>query len=92
MAGFPLLTLGIATGTFWARNLEAGTPDEIMRIVLGYTTWLLIATVLLMRAAAGWHGRRAAYGTLLGFAGVAAMLIIYLVRPAVVPGAIGAGG
>jgi ABC-type uncharacterized transport system permease subunit len=92
VAGFPLLTVGIVTGTFWARHLETGTPDEIMRVVLGYATWLLIAAVLLMRAAAGWHGRRAAYGTLLGFACVTAVLVIYLVRPAYVPGNIGTGG
>jgi ABC-type uncharacterized transport system permease subunit len=75
--------VGIITGTFWARQLEMGTPDEVMRIVLGYATWLLIAGVLLLRAAAGWRGRRAAYGTLAGFACATAVLIIYLVRPAV---------
>lgn len=81
VAGFPLLTLGIITGTFWAKHLEVGTANEVMRIVLGYATWLLIAAVLLLRAAAGWRGRRAAYGTIAGFACAAAVLIIYLVRP-----------
>ena len=33
----------------------------------GYATWLLFAAVLLLRAAAGWRGRRAAYGTIAGF-------------------------
>ncbi|NUQ73410.1 MAG: cytochrome c biogenesis protein CcsA [Polyangiaceae bacterium] len=81
VAGFPLLTLGIITGTLWARRLESGSPDEVMRIVLGYATWLLIALVLLLRAAAGWRGRRAAYGTIAGFACAAAVIVIYLVRP-----------
>jgi ABC-type uncharacterized transport system permease subunit len=82
IAGFPLLTLGIITGTFWARHLETGTPDEVMRIVFGYATWLLFAAVLLLRAAAGWRGRRSAYGTLAGFVCAAAVLVVYLVRPA----------
>ena len=81
VAGFPLLTLGIITGTLWARRLESGNPDEVMRIILGYATWLLIALVLLLRAAAGWRGRRAAYGTIAGFACAAAVIVIYLVRP-----------
>ena len=84
VAGFPLLTMGVITGTFWARQLELGTPDEVLRIVLGYTTWLLIAAVLLLRAAAGWRGRRAAYGTIAGFACAASVLVLYLVRPAAV--------
>lgn len=89
VAGFPLLTVGIITGTFWARQLEMGTPDEVMRIILGYATWLLFAAVLLLRAAAGWRGRRAAYGTIAGFACAAAVLVIYLVRPATVAAGLG---
>lgn len=57
VAGFPLLTMGIITGTYWAQKLETGSPDEVMRTILGYATWLLIAGVLLLRAAAGWRGR-----------------------------------
>lgn len=89
VAGFPLLTTGIVTGTFWARQLETGAPDEVMRFVFGYATWLLIASVLLLRAAAGWRGRRAAYGTLAGFACAAAVLVIYLVRPAAAAAGVG---
>ncbi len=43
-----------------------GSPDEVMRTVFGYATWLLIGVVLLLRAAAGWRGRRAACGTIAG--------------------------
>ncbi|WP_437816669.1 cytochrome C assembly family protein [Sorangium sp. So ce1078] len=81
-AGFPLLTLGIVTGTYWAHRLEMGNTEEVMRAIFGYATWLLIALVLLLRAAAGWRGRRAAYGTIAGLACAAAVLVIYLVRPA----------
>jgi ABC-type uncharacterized transport system permease subunit len=86
VAGFPLLTLGIITGTFWARRLEMGSADEVMRVVFGYATWLLIAAVLLLRAAAGWRGKRAAYGTIAGFACAAVVLAVYLVRPEVTGG------
>ena len=84
VAGFPLLTLGIVSGTYWAQKLETGSPDEVMRTIFGYATWLLIAGVLLLRAAAGWRGRRAAYGTIAGLACATAVLVIYLVRPSAV--------
>ena len=81
LAGFPLLTLGIVTGTYWAHKLESGSPDEVMRTVFGYATWFLIGGVLLLRAAAGWRGRRSAYGTIAGLVCATAVMIIYLLRP-----------
>jgi ABC-type uncharacterized transport system permease subunit len=81
IVGFPLLTIGIVSGTFFAYQLEAGSLDEVMRIVLGYATWLLVALVLLLRTAAGWSGKRSAYGTLLGLALVLSVLFIYVLRP-----------
>lgn len=80
LAGFPLLTVGIITGTVWARRVEMGGTAEILRAVFGYVTWLVIAGVLFLRAAAGWRGRRAAYGTIAGFAFAVLVLILYLVR------------
>jgi hypothetical protein len=38
--------------------------------------------VLLLRAAAGWRGRRAAYGTIAGFGFTVLVLLLYLVRDA----------
>lgn len=81
VVGFPLLTIGIVSGTFFAYQLESGSVNEVMRIVLGYATWLLIAAVLLLRAAAGWRGKRAAYGTLLGLLFAMSVLLIYVFRP-----------
>jgi ABC-type uncharacterized transport system permease subunit len=91
VAGFPLLTLGIVTGTYWAHKLEIGSPEDVMRTIFGYATWLLIGGVLRLRAAAGWRGRRSAYGTILGLACATAVLIMYLVRPAVEVKHTGAG-
>jgi ABC-type uncharacterized transport system permease subunit len=86
IAGFPLITLGIVTGTVWAPKLEAGAIEDVVRTVFGYAMWLLVAGVLLLRAI-GWRGRRAAYGTVAGFACAVVVLGIYLVRPY-----LGAGG
>jgi ABC-type uncharacterized transport system permease subunit len=36
--------------------------------------------VLLLRAAAGWRGRRAAYGTIAGFGFALLVLLVYLLR------------
>ena len=82
LAGFPLLTLGAATGTMYAHGIEPGSLAELLRAVFGYATWLFIAAVLLLRLVAGWRGRRAAYGTVAGFACALIVLLIYLVRPA----------
>lgn len=80
LSGFPLLTIGIISGTVWAGRLESGTPAEIARAAFGYGTWLLFATVLVLRAAAGWRGRRAAYGTIAGFLLAVTVLVLYLLR------------
>jgi ABC-type uncharacterized transport system permease subunit len=82
VAGFPLLTIGVLTGTLWAREVEAGGAAEIARAALGYVSWGLFALVLLLRAAAGWRGRRAAYGTIAGFGFAVLVLLLYAVRDA----------
>jgi ABC-type uncharacterized transport system permease subunit len=86
VAGFPLLTIGILTGTLWAREVEAGGLPDIARAVLSYASWALIGGVLLLRASAGWRGRRAALGTLLGFGLAMLVLAFYLVRSLVTGG------
>lgn len=82
VAGFPMLTAGILSGTFWAKQLELGNADEVGRIVFGYATWFVVAGVLVLRATAGWRGRRAAYGTIAGLACAMAVVALYLARPA----------
>jgi ABC-type uncharacterized transport system permease subunit len=93
LAGFPLLTIGILTGTYWAHEVEAGSATDIARAVLGYATWVLFAAVLSLRAGAGWRGRRAAYGTIAGFAFAVLVLVVYWIKvayaPAMAPMALG---
>jgi ABC-type uncharacterized transport system permease subunit len=85
LAGFPLLTIGIVTGTLWARRVEMGAPGEVLRAVFGWIMWLVIAGVLFLRAAAGWRGRRAAYGTIAGFGFAVLVLLFYILRAAQTP-------
>jgi len=92
LAGFPLLTLGVLTGTIWSKRIETGRPEELLRAGLGYATWLLIATMLLLRVPMGWRGRRSAYGTIAAFLFVAAVLVVYLVRPVAAVGGSAIGG
>lgn len=80
IAGFPLVTLGVITGTVWAPKLEAGATEDVVRTAFGYAMWLLIGGVLVLRAV-GWRGRRSAYGTVAGFLCAMVVLGIYLVRP-----------
>jgi cytochrome c-type biogenesis protein CcsB len=65
---FPLLTLMIAAGAYWA-NRSWGSywswdPKETWAAI----PWLVYAGYLHMRVTRGWRGRRAAYFAILGFA------------------------
>jgi len=65
---FPLLTLMIAAGAYWANQTWGSywswDPKEDAALV----TWLVYAGYLHMRITRGWRGRRAAYFAVLGFA------------------------
>ncbi len=77
LVGFPLFTVGSVSGAIWAARLENGIrPTQ----VLGLLAWGVFGAVLLLRVAAGWQGRRAAIGTLLGFACALAVLAGYALR------------
>ncbi len=76
--GFVFMTLGAVTGTFFVSKLATGTPGEILRVMFGYATWLVFSAVLLLRFTLGWRGKRAAYGTLAGFALSMLVVMLYL--------------
>ncbi len=77
---FPLLTIGIVTGAFWTKKLEVAGVVAILHAAFGYGAWMICAAVLLLRAGAGWRGRRAAYGTIAGFGFTVLLLVLYLLR------------
>jgi ABC-type uncharacterized transport system permease subunit len=74
--GFPLFTFGLVTGSIWAAQQSAISAGQGFAMV----AWLFFGTVLLARAVAGWSGRRAAIGTMLGFACAMVALGGYLLR------------
>jgi ABC-type uncharacterized transport system permease subunit len=61
----PALTAGIVAGLVRLRN-DGGAVDALMAVTLG--TWAVYGSYLVLRYEAGWHGRRAAYLALAGFA------------------------
>jgi len=73
--GFPLLTIGIVTGAFWA-NVAWGSywswdPKETWSLIV----WLIYAAYLHARISRGWRGTKAALLSIVGFA---ATLFCYL--------------
>jgi cytochrome c-type biogenesis protein CcsB len=66
--GFPFLTVGIILGLLWARTAW-GSPFALDPLAFfSIVAWVIYAGTLAGRAAAGWHGRRAAYFAIFGFA------------------------
>jgi cytochrome c-type biogenesis protein CcsB len=70
MFGFLFLSIGIITGAVWA-NSAWGTywswdPKETWSLI----TWFVYATLLHARMMRGWHGKRIAYLSIVGFLAV----------------------
>jgi ABC-type uncharacterized transport system permease subunit len=80
LIGFPLLTVGVITGTIWAVRTNPSSFALSAAQSLGLLAWLLFAAVLFLRVAAGWRGRKAAIGTCLGFLCTMAVLVGYVLR------------
>ena len=72
--GFPVLTTGLVLGAIWARAAwgSAFTFDPLAFFSL--LAWVIYAGTLAGRAIAGWHGRRAAYFSIMGFAALVVTL------------------
>ncbi|MBF0112518.1 MAG: c-type cytochrome biogenesis protein CcsB [Desulfamplus sp.] len=70
MFGFLFLTIGIITGSVWA-NSAWGTywswdPKETWSLI----TWFIYAILLHLRLMRGWHGKRIAWVSIVGFMAV----------------------
>lgn len=83
LVGFPLLTIGVVTGTMWAVQLHNGGFGVSAAQGFGLLAWLFFAGVLLLRFAAGWQGRKAAIGAMFGFLLTVVVLVGYVLRDAV---------
>jgi cytochrome c-type biogenesis protein CcsB len=70
MFGFLFLSVGIITGAVWANSAWGRywgwDPKETWSLI----TWFIYATILHARMMRGWHGRRIAYLSILGFLAV----------------------
>jgi len=70
MFGFLFLSAGIITGAVWANSAWGRywgwDPKETWSLI----TWFVYATLLHARMMRGWHGRRIAYLSILGFMAV----------------------
>ncbi len=65
---FPLLTLMIAAGAYWANQTWGSYWSWDPKETWAAITWVVYAGYLHMRITRGWRGRRAAYFAILGFA------------------------
>ena len=67
--GFPLLTFGIIAGSVWARIVWGTSwhwgPKQICTAV----SWVIYAVLIHQRLIIGWKGRKAAFLSIIGFAG-----------------------
>ena len=65
--GFPLLTLGILSGAFWARVAWGGLWHWDPKLLWTALAWIVYAFLLHQRLAIGWQGRRAALSSVAAF-------------------------
>ncbi len=79
--GFPFLTTGLILGALWARTAWGTLFTFDPLALFSFVAWAIYATILAGRAAAGWHGRRAAYVAILGFVTLALTLSAGLFLP-----------
>jgi ABC-type uncharacterized transport system permease subunit len=80
LTGFALLTIGIATGVIRARAIGETSTGAAVRALLAWGTWLVFGGVIGTRALLGWRGRRAAWGTIAGFALAVAVVVAYAIK------------
>ena len=70
MFGFLFLSVGIITGAVWANSAWGRywgwDPKETWSLI----TWFIYATLLHARLMRGWHGKRIAYLSIIGFSAV----------------------
>jgi cytochrome c-type biogenesis protein CcsB len=70
LVGFPLLTLGIALGAYWANSAWGRYWGWDPKETAALLTWFVYAGYLHARGLRGWEGKRAAYLLLVGYAAV----------------------
>ncbi|WP_170920524.1 c-type cytochrome biogenesis protein CcsB [Desulfacinum hydrothermale] len=70
LVGFPLMTVGLLTGFFYASTVWKSPWNWDPKEIFALLTWLIYAVLLHERLAVGWRGRRAAWLAIFGFSAV----------------------
>jgi cytochrome c-type biogenesis protein CcsB len=70
LVGFPLLTLGIALGAYWANSAWGRYWGWDPKETAALLTWFVYAGYLHARGLRGWEGRRAAWLLIVGYGAV----------------------
>lgn len=70
LVGFIAMSLTIITGTIWARQAWEHTWTWDPKVAASLITWIIYFILMLYRFSAKWHGRKAAYISIIGFASV----------------------
>jgi cytochrome c-type biogenesis protein CcsB len=70
LVGFPLLTLGIALGAYWANSAWGRYWGWDPKETAALLTWFVYAGYLHARGLRGWEGRRAAWLLIAGYGAV----------------------
>jgi cytochrome c-type biogenesis protein CcsB len=68
--GFPLFTLGLITGSLWAKQAWGSYWHWDPKETWSLATWLLYAATVHQRFTVGWRGRRVAILSIIAFLGV----------------------
>jgi len=81
--GFPIFTLALVTGAIWVARLGLLQKGAVRpEYLLAVASWVAFGVLLVARVG-GWQGRRAAWLTVSGFAGVALVVLGYFLRATV---------
>jgi len=72
--GFPFLTNGLILGAVWSRTAWGSVFTFDPLAFFSLVAWIIYARTLAGLAAGGWHGRRAAYFAIIGFAALVVTL------------------
>ncbi len=70
LLGFPFLTMGILTGAMSAQITLGAYVSWNSEQIWALVTWVFYFVVLMGRVTVGWRAKKAAYLTIVGFAGV----------------------
>ncbi len=65
--GFILLTISVASGTFFSETVFGIPFQWTHKAVFGVTSWLIYAVLLYLRSSRSWRGKKAAWWVIAGF-------------------------